>query len=130
MLSQVIKSMCNNSNPSCRQTKAIPNILSFSSFLVCKPLCSFFLFICFINCALTTSVSYYSDTQINTYIPGDQGYPAVAVAPSGTFMITWASNGQDGDGPGIYAQAFDNTGTFYGSEFRVNTVTASEQNYP
>ena len=42
--------------------------------------------------------------QINTFTPGRQDEPAVAVDANGGFMVVWGrANGQDGDGYGIFA---------------------------
>ena len=53
--------------------------------------------------------------------------PAIAMASSGAFVVTWQSDGQDGDGFGIYAQRFTPAGVAQGAEFRVNATTASDQ---
>ncbi len=42
--------------------------------------------------------------QINTYIPGDQMYPAIAMKQSGEFVVVWQSDGQDGSGYGIFGE--------------------------
>jgi predicted Zn-dependent protease len=52
---------------------------------------------------------------------------AVAVDAAGNSVVTWSSYGQDGDGWGVYAQRFDAYGHAIGSEFRVNTRTAGDQ---
>ena len=44
-----------------------------------------------------------SEFQINTYTTGDQKKPAVIMLEDGSVIVTWQSNGQDGDGQGIYA---------------------------
>jgi hypothetical protein len=64
---------------------------------------------------------------VNTYAPGDQTYPAIAHDASGNFTIAWVSDGQDGDGTGVFAQRFDAAGTPVGAEFQVNTYTAANQ---
>jgi hypothetical protein len=45
----------------------------------------------------------------------------------GNFVVVWSSNGQDGDNWGIYGQRYNAAGVAQGSEFRVNTTTAKEQ---
>ena len=47
-----------------------------------------------------------SEFQVNTYINLDQECPAVATDEKGNFVITWTSDGQDGDGWGIFARMF------------------------
>ncbi len=55
---------------------------------------------------------------------------AVATDRQGNFVVTWASDGQDGSGWGVYAQRFNATGIPQGPEFRVNTTAAGDQMYP
>jgi hypothetical protein len=68
--------------------------------------------------------------QISSYTTDYQGEPAIAVGPGGNFVVTWISNGQDGDGRGIFAQRFDLSGAKVGLEFQVNTYTTSNQFRP
>ena len=79
---------------------------------------------------LTSSVSFYDDTLINTHTDNDQMNTAVAVLKNGGFVVTWQSKDQDGSGAGIYAQMFDATGAPSGSEFQVNTFTSGDQSNP
>jgi hypothetical protein len=67
---------------------------------------------------------------VNTYTNNDQMAPSVAVAPDGSFVIAWQSNGQDGSGWGVYAQRYDSNGNPLGGEFRVNTYIAGDQTSP
>ena len=71
-----------------------------------------------------------SEFQINTYTTNDQMFPAIAMNSTGSFIIAWTSNGQDGDGAGIYAQRFNASAVAQGNEFRVNSTTTSTQNDP
>jgi uncharacterized repeat protein (TIGR01451 family) len=68
--------------------------------------------------------------QVNTYTSGGQWYFSVAMDADGDFIIAWSSDGQDGDDYGVYAQRYQNDGTPDGSEFQVNTYTASAQGRP
>jgi hypothetical protein len=70
-----------------------------------------------------------AEFQANTYTTSNQGHagPSVAVDLSGNYVVTWSSYGQDGDGFGVFAQRYSSSGTPLGSEFRVNTATASHQ---
>jgi hypothetical protein len=68
--------------------------------------------------------------QVNTHTESGQRFPAVAMDKKGNFVITWESLGQDGDGPGIFAQRFDKEGLAIGPEFQVNTYTESDQTFP
>jgi hypothetical protein len=68
--------------------------------------------------------------KANTYTESYQEYPCVAMDGSGNFVIAWQSYDQDGDSYGIFAQRFDNNANPLGFEFRVNTTTQFEQEYP
>jgi hypothetical protein len=68
--------------------------------------------------------------RINTTTAGDQNHPAVAVARDGSFLVIWQSQGQDGDGWGIYGRRYDASGNPVGGEFQVNTTTAGDQANP
>jgi hypothetical protein len=63
---------------------------------------------------------------VNSYTPGGQSYPAVAVGPSGDFIVVWASP-QDGDLFGVYGQRYNRFGLALAGEFRVNTSTVGFQ---
>ncbi len=62
-----------------------------------------------------------SEFRINTWTAGNQGDPAVAVNRNGDFVVAWVSDGQDGDGTGVYAQRFGANGQPVGAEMLVNT---------
>ncbi len=86
---------------------------------------------CLAPCAaLADIVPVGSEFQVNTYTPGDQNSPDVAVSTTGDFIIVWGSNGQDGDQGGIRAQRYASTGSQIGSEFQVNTFTVGPQSGP
>ena len=71
-----------------------------------------------------------AELRVNTTTAGCQGAPAVASAPDGSFVVVWQSQGQDGDGWGIFAQRFDRTGAPVGGEIAVNQATAGDQQSP
>ncbi|MGB0684023.1 MAG: cadherin-like domain-containing protein [Magnetovibrionaceae bacterium] len=71
-----------------------------------------------------------SEFLVNTETSGFQGLPEVAALNNGTFAVTWQSEGQDGDGLGIYGQIFNADGTASGTEFQVNSETTNEQSNP
>ena len=54
----------------------------------------------------------------------------VAVLNDGNIVITWESDGQDGDLNGIYGREFSTTGQPLGNEFLINTTTAGSQDFP
>ncbi|MEM9219153.1 MAG: hypothetical protein AAGD25_33065 [Cyanobacteria bacterium P01_F01_bin.150] len=65
--------------------------------------------------------------QINTTTTSDQWWSTTTALNDGSFVVTWSSNGQDGDGYGVFGQRFSATGTPLGGEFQINTTTASDQ---
>jgi hypothetical protein len=67
--------------------------------------------------------------RVNTHTTGDQSEPSVAIAEGGNFVVVWTS-GQDGSGPGVFAQRYATGGTPLGPEFRVNAFTAGSQHEP
>lgn len=68
-----------------------------------------------------------SELPVNTTTAGRQYAPDVAINSNGSFVITWTSEGQDGDQGGIYARRFNAAGVAQGGEFRVNITTAQAQ---
>lgn len=66
---------------------------------------------------------------VNSVTSGDQTLPAAAMSADG-FIVAWQSQGQDGDGNGIYARHYDVLGTELGNEFQVNTTTTGDQTAP
>jgi hypothetical protein len=73
--------------------------------------------------------------RVNTFTPRDQHSPAVAMDGVGNFVVAWMSSESPGDynleeAYGIYAQRFDAAAAPVGSEFRVNTLTAGDQQNP
>ena len=72
--------------------------------------------------------AYGSQIAVNSnYTPGNQQNPAVAMDATGDFVVTWESQGQDGSGYGIYAQAYSASGAPNGGMFQVNTYTTGNQ---
>jgi hypothetical protein len=71
-----------------------------------------------------------AEFQVNSYTPKTQVNPAVAMDPSGNFVVVWHSDTQDGDSLGVFGQRYDATGVPRGSEFRVNTHTTDYQGQP
>lgn len=71
-----------------------------------------------------------SEFVVNTYTPLAQEAPAVAATADGGFVVVWQSNGQDGNGTGIFGQRFANTGAPAGTEFQVNTYLTGYQGSP
>ena len=48
-----------------------------------------------------------SEFRINSYEMGDQSLPCVSLNGVGDFAVAWQSQGQDGDGWGIYGQLYN-----------------------
>ena len=67
------------------------------------------------------------EVQVNTNFIGDQETPSITALASGGWVIHWMSEGQDGSGAGIYAQAYNADGTSLGTETQVNSYTTSDQ---
>jgi hypothetical protein len=68
--------------------------------------------------------------RVNTYTPGNEFGSSVAADGSGNFVVVWQSSSQDGSLTGIFAQRYASGGAPLGPEFRVNTVTSSNQFAP
>jgi hypothetical protein len=68
--------------------------------------------------------------RVNTYTTGSQSLPAVAVGPSGGFVVAWTGEGPGDLSGGVFAQRFAATGAPLGPEFRVNTSTTELQFAP
>jgi hypothetical protein len=61
-----------------------------------------------------------SEFQVNVVTDAAQTAPAVGVAADGSFLIAWESSGEDGNGPGVFARAFDGEGQAMGDPLGVN----------
>ena len=68
--------------------------------------------------------------RVNQFTSGDQTNPAIAVNASGQFAVAWASNGQDGNGLGVYVRKYDADGNPLSDETLVNTGTLGNQQLP
>jgi hypothetical protein len=74
--------------------------------------------------------------QVNTQGAGPQVRPSVAAGPQGDFMVVWqggtseAPAGGDGDGPGVFGQAFSRTGARLGPERRLSEEITAPQTAP
>jgi hypothetical protein len=70
------------------------------------------------------------DFRVNTFTTLQQDYPSVVMDADGSFVVLWQSNSEDGSGLGIAGQKFRPDGSPAGVEFRLNTVTSSNQVHP
>ncbi|MEZ0371343.1 MAG: hypothetical protein ACAI44_19770 [Candidatus Sericytochromatia bacterium] len=64
---------------------------------------------------------------VNTYTESLQHHARVAIDRDGDFVVTWMSDGRDGDQTGIAARRFGSDGNPLGSEFLVNLSISSNQ---
>ena len=71
-----------------------------------------------------------SEFIVNSHLAGCQQAPDVAAAPDGTFTVVWQSEGQDGNGLGVFARRFAANGSPLGAEAQVNSTTAGDQRSP
>ncbi len=74
-----------------------------------------------------------SEFLVNTTTTNGQSVPSVTGLSGGGFVVTWQDNSQTGgdtDANAIRGQVFLANGTKSGSEFLVNTTTASDQQVP
>ena len=56
------------------------------------------------------------EQRVNTYTVGEQSYPSLAIAGDGSFVVSWSSRHQDGEGWGVYYRRFAADGTPRGDE--------------
>jgi hypothetical protein len=68
--------------------------------------------------------------RVNTTATHDQLWSSVTSLENGGFVVTWASDGQDGSGFGIYGQRYAGDGTSLGGEFHISTYTSGNQTTP
>ena len=71
---------------------------------------------------------------VNTFTPESQLDPALAVAPTGDFVITWAGgtsySNPSSSAAGVFVHGFTAAGARRGGEQRANTTTAGFQGTP
>ncbi|HMQ07789.1 MAG TPA: hypothetical protein PKC30_10850 [Saprospiraceae bacterium] len=70
------------------------------------------------------------EIQVNQHTTNSQIDPRIAMHSDGTFVVVWESDGQDGDGDGVYGRRFDNIGLPLGDEFQINQFTTEGQSDP
>jgi len=68
--------------------------------------------------------------QVNSLTIPEGAKPTVARDAVGNFVIAWTGREPNGDGPDIYARAYDADGNPQGLERRINTTTAGRQSMP
>jgi hypothetical protein len=70
------------------------------------------------------------DFRVNTFTQFSQESPTVAMDAAGNAVVAWMSSNQADSPFDIYAQLYDGSGARRGAEFRVNTITPGQQDYP
>ena len=68
--------------------------------------------------------------RVNEYTTLNQRHPAIAYAESGDVVIVWESEGQDGNGVGVYGMHLSSPTASTGAEFQINNVTLADQENP
>lgn len=71
-----------------------------------------------------------AEFQVNSYSTGAQTSPSIDGNAAGDFVITWTSQGEDGDGFGVFAKLFDSSGSAVTAAFQVNDYTLGNQSQP
>ncbi len=72
-----------------------------------------------------------SEILVNTFTDDFQGNPNIDANPlTGGFQIVWESEGQDGDGLGVFGQNFNGAGSKVDAEFQLNQLTIGDQRTP
>ena len=67
---------------------------------------------------------------VNTRTDSEQSNASVAMDADGDYVATWVSNGQDGNGFGVFGQRFSANGAKAGDAFLVNTEKNLAQENP
>jgi len=66
----------------------------------------------------------------NVWVEGTQRIPSAASLAGGGFAIVWESEGQDGDGPGVFFRIFDDQGSPLTDDLPAATVSIGDQMSP
>ncbi len=71
-----------------------------------------------------------NEFQVNTFTPGNQFVPRVAMDANDNFTVVWESTNSDGNGYGISCRRYNSAGTPLGNEVQVNTTVVNNQHDP
>ena len=82
------------------------------------------------NCAQAQIVPSGTETVVNSTTLNSQQNPQMAMDTSGSSLVVWESENEDGDGFGVYFQRLSETGTALGSATIANTTTTLDQRFP
>jgi cyclophilin family peptidyl-prolyl cis-trans isomerase len=75
----------------------------------------------------SAGVAQGTEFVANSTTANSQMAPAVAIDPTGGFLVAWQSWLQDGTGWGVVARRFTSAGAADGAEFVINNTTAGHQ---
>lgn len=75
----------------------------------------------------STGAPVGGEITVSTDDTSEKERTVVAAYDDGRFQVVWQSAEQDGSGSGVYAQTIDVDGSLLGSETRVHSTTASNQ---
>ena len=79
---------------------------------------------------MTSQATAGIETGVNTWTSDNQQYSTVTGLANGGWVVTWASDGQEGvAGWGMYQQQYNANGKTVGSETHVNTWNPGSQVY-
>jgi len=71
-----------------------------------------------------------SEIPVNTYTTDRQFRASVDIEPTGGFVVAWQSEGQDGNGSGVFARRFDALGAPISGELALSAYTTADQRSP
>ena len=80
-----------------------------------------------------TGAALGPEFQVNSYTTSYQTNPAVALDPSGGFVVAWSSNGSPGSDAlswSVQARPFDANAAAVAEQFQTNTSTTGSQRLP
>jgi len=66
-----------------------------------------------------------NEFQVNTYSNNSQSRPSITALRNGNFVVTWDSDGQDGNFTGVYGQIFHDNITYPSTSTTTSTTTSS-----
>ena len=69
-------------------------------------------------------------TRVNQQTDRRQTNPSIGVSEDGYVMVVWQSDGQDGDGSGVYGRVYNDAGEPTGDEVLLSQTTAGDQTEP
>lgn len=75
----------------------------------------------------SSGVAVNGEQRVNTETAGAQNWSSITALADGGWVVTWESYSQDGDGYGVFQQAYNANGTVQGAEVQVNKTTSGWQ---